>query len=455
MPRLICCGSPCCRTGNWSRRSTARGRCSKRPTWSRTCGRCPPTCAGVLPGSSREEVRALQRADPQAWTVSDLPLLDAARQRLGDPETSRRRRRQEAAVASQREQMARVIDELIAADDSELLLMTSLRQQDLRDALIDQDALPSARVPTAGPAGRPVRARRGGRGAGTDRRAMADVVAALPVPQLHHRRRPSSGQARVHRVLAGTARADRAEPDQPRLAEHQLPDAGRGDGRGRTGHPGGAAGCQRADLDPQHRRAGPARNPAELGTIVDAWLAEHAEGIACVISADRRFRQCPRPPRVRSLTPELSKGLEFDLVVLRSNPARTFGGATRHRGSGRPLCRDDPGDPATRHPHELTAAVIIKHYALTSWSDDANDRPDRTAAGSWPMPILWCRAAQLIDLYQCHPADDEHRRRGSGSRPATDRAAARRTAPRTAPRSSQRTMSSFAPRTRAAAMPEV
>jgi len=29
----------------------------------------------------------------------------------------------------------------------------------------------------------------------------------------------------------------------------------------------------------------------------------------------------------------------------------------RHRRSGRPLCRDDPSDPATRHPHEpLTAA---------------------------------------------------------------------------------------------------
>ena len=41
-----------------------------------------------------DEVTTLQRADPQAWTVSDLPLLDAARQRLGDPEASRRKRRQ-------------------------------------------------------------------------------------------------------------------------------------------------------------------------------------------------------------------------------------------------------------------------------------------------------------------------------------------------------------------------
>jgi DNA helicase IV len=51
---------------------------------------------------------------------------------------------------------------------------------------------------------------------------------------------------------------------------------------------------------------------SDLDTIVDAWLAAHDEGIACVIG-DPRFRTTSR---VRSLTPELSKGLEFDLVVL-------------------------------------------------------------------------------------------------------------------------------------------
>ena len=51
--------------------------------------------------------RQLQREDAQAWTVFDLPLLDAARQRLGDPEASRRKRRHDATVAAEREQMAR------------------------------------------------------------------------------------------------------------------------------------------------------------------------------------------------------------------------------------------------------------------------------------------------------------------------------------------------------------
>ncbi|MFD5539883.1 AAA family ATPase, partial [Streptomyces sp. NPDC127079] len=51
---------------------------------------------------------------------------------------------------------------------------------------------------------------------------------------------------------------------------------------------------------------------SELDTIVDTWLATHAEGIACVIGAPAHTAG----ERVRSLSPALSKGLEFDLVVL-------------------------------------------------------------------------------------------------------------------------------------------
>jgi hypothetical protein len=95
----------------------------------------------------------LQRRDALAWTVSDLPLLDAARQRLGDPEASRRRRRQEAAVAARHEHMTRVVDDLIAADDSELLVMSMLRGEDLRNALDDDEAAPAGTDPDllAGP----------------------------------------------------------------------------------------------------------------------------------------------------------------------------------------------------------------------------------------------------------------------------------------------------------------
>jgi superfamily I DNA/RNA helicase len=56
---------------------------------------------------------------------------------------------------------------------------------------------------------------------------------------------------------------------------------------------------------------------ADLDSILATWLATHADGIACVIGAgdidDGTFRA---KSRVRSLAPEHSKGLEFDLVVL-------------------------------------------------------------------------------------------------------------------------------------------
>jgi len=56
---------------------------------------------------------------------------------------------------------------------------------------------------------------------------------------------------------------------------------------------------------------------SDLGSIIDAWLAAHADGIACVIRArDIDEGTFQATSRVRSLTPELSKGLEFDLVVL-------------------------------------------------------------------------------------------------------------------------------------------
>jgi superfamily I DNA/RNA helicase len=51
---------------------------------------------------------------------------------------------------------------------------------------------------------------------------------------------------------------------------------------------------------------------SDRGWILDTWLATHADGIACVIG-DPTFQSTSR---VRSLSPELSKGLEFDLVVL-------------------------------------------------------------------------------------------------------------------------------------------
>src|SRR4051812_15902055 len=66
-----------------------------------------------------DDVAKLQRTDATAWTLSDLPLLDAARQRLGDPQASRRKRRHDAGIAAERERMARVVDDLIEVADDE------------------------------------------------------------------------------------------------------------------------------------------------------------------------------------------------------------------------------------------------------------------------------------------------------------------------------------------------
>jgi hypothetical protein len=60
---------------------------------------------------------------------------------------------------------------------------------------------------------------------------------------------------------------------------------------------------------------------ASLPEVIEGWIAAHPEGLACVIG-DPSFAATDR---VRSLTPELAKGLEFDLVVL-VEPDRFGGG---------------------------------------------------------------------------------------------------------------------------------
>lgn len=78
-----------------------------------------------------------------------------------------------------------------------------------------------------------------------------------------------------------------------------------------------------ANVPTSVRRTGtPVRHAStrERDTIIAGWRAEHDEGVACVIG-DPTFEATPR---VRSLSPELAKGLEFDLVLLVDDP-ETFG----------------------------------------------------------------------------------------------------------------------------------
>jgi hypothetical protein len=266
------------------------------------------------PSLGQDDVRRLQRAESSAWTVSDLPLLDAARQRLGDPETSRRRRRAAAAATRERERMSDVIDELIATDDSELLLMTTLRHQDLRDALVDEAALPTADPDVlAGPFAHLVV---------DEAQELTDAewqMLLLRCPSRSFTIVGDRAQARHGFAESWQDRLQRIGLDRITLASLSI--------NYRTPEE------VMAEAEPVIRSVLPDANVptsirssgipvvhghvSDLGSILDTWLAENAEGIGCVIGTGQigsgTFRGSPR---VRSLTPELSKGLEFDLVVL-------------------------------------------------------------------------------------------------------------------------------------------
>jgi len=263
------------------------------------------------PWLSPHEVRKLQREDPQAWTVSDLPFLDAARRRLGDPQASRRKRRYDAAVAAEREQMGLVLDNLIEAADDEYGtgLVTMLRGEDFQDALVNEAALPRTDPDLlAGPFAHVVV---------DEAQELTDAewqMLLLRCPSRSFTVVGDRAQARHGFAESWQERLERIGFDPINLASlsinYRTPEEVMAEAEPviRTVLPD-------ANVPVSIRSNGiPVRHghASELGSILDAWLAAHAEGIACVIG-DPTFRGTSR---VRSLTPELSKGLEFDLVVL-------------------------------------------------------------------------------------------------------------------------------------------
>ena len=260
------------------------------------------------PWLTPDEAQKLQREDAQAWTVSDLPLLDAARQRLGDPEASQRQRRHDAAVAAERQYMDRVVSDLLEADDDPEGSMQLLRRESIRDSLVDEAALPNTDPDLL---------------EGPFAHVIVDEAQELTDAewQMLLRRCPSRSftivgdraQARHGFTESWQERLERIGLDNINLASLSI--------NYRTPEE------VMAEAEPVIRAVFPDANvpisirsngvdvvhglTSDLGSILDTWLATHA-GIACVIG-DRTFKVTSR---VRSLTPELSKGLEFDLVVL-------------------------------------------------------------------------------------------------------------------------------------------
>jgi hypothetical protein len=278
------------------------------------------------PWLAPEDVQALRRSDPEAWTYADLPLLDAARLRLGDPEASRRRRRTHAAEARERARMTEVIDDLrttareTGADELGDGLVSMLVHDDLQTALVDEGALPAADHDLlAGPfahvvvdeaqeltdaewqmlllrcpsrsftiVGDRAQARHGFTESWTDRLARVGLPDATIAPLTVNYRTPTEVMAEAEPVIRAA------------LPEANVPTSIRESG-----------------IPVLHSPA------AERDSVIDAWLAGHAEGTAVVIG-DPTF---VGSARVRSLTPELAKGLEFDLVVL-VDPERFGDGVT-------------------------------------------------------------------------------------------------------------------------------
>jgi hypothetical protein len=269
----------------------------------------PGFLARCAPWLTADEIAMLQRDDGSAWTIADLPLLDAARHRIGDPGRAIRRRRDEARLAAQRDVMDRVVDDLVASDDSEMLVMSMLRREDARNSLVDDAPLESAPADLL---------------AGPFAHVIVDEAQELTDAEWHMLlRRCPSGSLTIVGDRA-QARHGFTEPWRDRLqrvglrhievatltVNYRTPEE------------------IMAEAEPVIRQAVPDANVpesvrrggapvvhgsvSELGAIVDEWLEAHDDGIACVIG----HPAFQGSERVRSLTPETARGLEFDLVVL-------------------------------------------------------------------------------------------------------------------------------------------
>lgn len=264
------------------------------------------------PSLTDEQVRLLQRDDPDAWTTSDLPLLDAARRRLGDPDAPRRRRERETARAAERARMDLVVDELIANDDSEMLVMSTLRGQDMQVSLEDESAMTAVDPDVlAGPFAHVVV---------DEAQELTDAEWQMVLARCPSRSLTIVGdraQARDGFAETWHERLARVGVDRTRIASltinYRTPSEVMAEAE-----PVIRAAVPDANVPTSVRVSGipvEHRPVSDLAAVLTHWLEAEDDGVACVIGAEPH----PLPvksDRVRSLTPSLAKGLEFDLVVL-------------------------------------------------------------------------------------------------------------------------------------------
>ncbi len=261
------------------------------------------------PELSAEENTLLHRDAAEAWTVADLPLLDAAHRQIGDPESVREEHRRHAAIAATQSQMAQVIEHLVEADDSDMKVMSILKGQDARNVLAGADAPPPVSPDElAGPFGHIV------------------VDEAQELTDAEWRMLVARCPSRSFTIVGDRAQARQGftRTWEARLAAVGIPDA-------RVSHltvnyrtpaevmtvaaPVIREAIPDANVPISARESGVSvkhGSRSSLPAVLARWMQEFPEGTACVIG-DPTFTPTAR---VRSLSPEQAKGLEFDLVVL-------------------------------------------------------------------------------------------------------------------------------------------
>ncbi|NDZ92988.1 AAA family ATPase [Streptomyces sp. SID6673] len=263
------------------------------------------------PHLSPGQVRTLLRRIPNAWTGSDLPLLDAARLRLGDATASIRRRRRESVLAAERERMDQVVTDLLDAhthDDGEGV-MPMLRGADMRNSLVDETASPTTDADElAGPFAHIIV---------DEAQELTDAEWQMLLSRCPSRSLTVVGdraQARLGFIESWQERLERIGLREVAMASlsvnYRTPEEVMA-----VAEPVIRAELPDANVPTSIRRSGiPVieGHAADRDAILDRWLAAHDEGTVCVIG-DPTFTE---RPRVRSLTPEHAKGLEFDLVVI-------------------------------------------------------------------------------------------------------------------------------------------
>ena len=205
--------------------------------------------------------------------------------------------------------MSHVIDHLIEDDDSEMQIMSMFRWKDVRNVLMDVDAPPVADPDLlAGPLAHIVV---------DEAQELTDAQWQMLLRRCPSRSFtivgdraqarhgfPETWQERLERVGFRSIRLAALTVNYRTPAEIMT-----------VAEPVIRAVIPQANVPTSVRRSGiPVVYAAatERDAILTAWRDAHADGVACVIG-DPGFSGTAR---VRSLTPQEAKGLEFDLVVL-------------------------------------------------------------------------------------------------------------------------------------------